>query len=88
MDKTTIQNQIISFLRSATGSDSLDGGTDLLDAGVTDSLTMMDLLVFIETELKVRLDFADLNPDVFRTPQTLADLIALRQDAGRRSAAA
>lgn len=78
MSNLAIQARIIDFLRSVTGQDALDAGTDLIDAGVTDSLTMMDLLVFVETEFQVRLGFADLTPDVFRTPETLANLIVRR----------
>jgi acyl carrier protein len=87
MTTLSIQNQIIDFLRSVTGQQSLDAGTDLFDAGATDSLTMMDLLVFLETEFQVRLAFIDLNPEVFKTPATLAELIATRMTAQHTKAA-
>ena len=87
MNSLSIQNQIIDFLRSVTGQQSLDASTDLFDAGVTDSLTMMDLLVFIETDFQLRLAFTDLNPEVFKTPHTLAELIAERLAAQRIKAA-
>ena len=87
MTSLSIQNQIIDFLRSVTGQQSLDAGTDLFDAGATDSLTMMDLLVFLETEFQVRLEFTDLKPEVFKTPVTLAELIAERMAALQAKAA-
>ena len=44
---------------------------------------MMDLLVFIETEFGVRLDFGDLTPEVFRSPATLSQLIQSRMTDSR-----
>jgi acyl carrier protein len=88
MNSLAIQTQLIEFLSSTTGRDSFAADTDLFDAGVTDSLTMMDLLVFVETAFHVRLGFEDLTPDVFRTPNTLANLIARRLSPASHSAAA
>jgi len=39
---------------------------------------MMDLLVFLETEFQVRLDFSDLTPEAFHSPATIARLVASR----------
>ena len=50
-----------------TGNFNLDATTDLHGSGATDSLTMMDLLVFIESEFRLRLEFTDLTPETFRT---------------------
>ncbi|MFN0056156.1 MAG: acyl carrier protein [Planctomycetales bacterium] len=88
MNAISIQLQLVEFLVSLTGQDALQSDSDLQAAGVTDSLTMMDLLVFIETEFKVRLDFGDLTPEVFRTPGTIAELIALHLAGSRRQHAA
>ncbi len=78
MCHTVIEQGIIEYLRSLTGLTDLGRETDLQVVGVTDSLTMMDLLVFVETEFQLRLEFEDLTPDVFRTPATLSALIASR----------
>jgi acyl carrier protein len=87
MNRLSIEEQVTQFLRSLTGHESLNVDTDLFEAGVTDSLTMMDLLVFIETKFRLRLAFADLNPDVFRTPGTIAALIAERLQEAHSQAA-
>jgi acyl carrier protein len=88
MNTIAIQSRLVDYLVSLTGCETLHAGSDLHEAGITDSLTMMDLLVFIETEFKLRLDFSDLTPDVFRTPQTIAELIAARMaESGRTQAA-
>jgi acyl carrier protein len=88
MHHSSIQQDIVDFLRSVTGQPSIDADTDLFEAGVTDSLTMMDLLVFLETEFQLRLDFADLNPDVFKTASSLADLIGQRLATSKNTRAA
>ena len=88
MPISSIENRLVEFLRGVTGQADLSRDTELLEEGIADSLTMMDLLVFIETEWKLRLDFADLNADVFRTPATLAALIAARLETSRRVEAA
>ena len=74
----TIQSKLIQFLTTVTGLVSIDANTDLQSSEIIDSLTMMDLLVFIETEFGVRLEFDDLTPESFRSPATLAQLIAGR----------
>ena len=87
MNNQTIQNRLVAFLNTVTGQTTFSGETDLFDAGATDSLTMMDLLVFVETEFQVRLAFTDLTPEVFRTPATLAQLVTERLPKTQRSAA-
>ena len=78
MNATEIQQKIVRFLVSATGQASIDGDTELQESGIIDSLMMMDLLVFVETELGLRLEFEDITPDVFETPATISRLIESR----------
>jgi acyl carrier protein len=87
MDTRTIQDRLVEFLGTLTGRETFSEDTDLFAAGVTDSLTMMDFLVFIESEYRIRLGFGDLTPDVFRTPKTVAQLISDRMTESPRTAA-
>lgn len=75
---SSIQNQLTDFLRSVTGQQDLTASTDLLDSGLLDSLTMMDLLVFVESEFHLRLEFQDIKPELFKNPETIANLITNR----------
>jgi acyl carrier protein len=86
MNVVVIQQKVIDFLISVTGQSSIDGATELQESEIIDSLTMMDLLVFIESEFGVRLNFEDITPEVFQTPATLAGLIESRanQPHGRK----
>jgi acyl carrier protein len=88
MNTPSIEEKLVEFLRGVTSRPDLSVETELVESGIADSLTMMDLLVFIETELKVRLESSDLNTDAFRTPATLAELIAARRGAPHRGEAA
>ena len=74
----SIQEQLVEFLNSVTGQ-AITDSTELIDSGLLDSLTMMDLLVFVESDFDVRLDFQDIRPDLFKNPATISQLIAVRQ---------
>jgi len=84
----TIESQLVEFLRGATGQVALNADTELLDTGIADSLTIMDLIVYVETELKVRLEAGDLTAETFRTPAALAALVAARLGLARQVDAA
>ncbi|MCH9655434.1 MAG: hypothetical protein K0U86_08310 [Planctomycetes bacterium] len=73
--ENSILERLIDFLHSVTGHQNLNATAGLLDSGLLDSLTMMDLLVFVESEFDLRLDFQDIQPDFFETPSTIAELI-------------
>ena len=83
MNATEIQQKIVGFLVSATGQTTIDSDTELQESGIIDSLMMMDLLVFIETELGIRLEFEDITPDVFETPATITRLVQSRIEGQR-----
>lgn len=53
--------------------------TDLIDAGIIDSLVIMDLLVQIEWAHGVRLLPQDITPNNFRSPTSMAQLIVERR---------
>lgn len=81
----SIQEQLVEFLNSVTGQTITDS-TELIDSGLLDSLTMMDLLVFVESDFEVRLDFQDIRPDLFKNPATISQLIAERQTEQKKAA--
>jgi len=80
--------ELIEFLQSITGQPELSDNSDLLELGLLDSLTMMDLLVFVETEFSLRLDFKDINPQQFQTPAEISRMITERSDEGHSADAA
>lgn len=74
----SIQDRLVEFLQSVTGQQEINGTTELINSGVLDSLTMMDLLVFVESEFQLRLDFQDITPELFENAGTIAELIVKR----------
>ena len=78
MSSAEIEQKVIQFLISITGELSLAVDTELEESGIIDSLGIMDLLVFFETEFGVRLEISDLTPAMFQTPASIARLIESR----------
>ena len=74
MKVATTHDRIAEFLTSVTGQE-IHADTNLQDSNLIDSLTMMDLLVFFESEFGVRLDFEDLTPEFFQSPATISRLL-------------
>lgn len=77
MQKTILLQEITAFLTSTTGQ-TLTPECDLIERGVIDSLTMMDLLTFVETTFGVPLDYDDLTPETLGTIDAISTLIASR----------
>lgn len=48
---------------------------DVIDAGLLDSLGLIELLVALEQEFGVQLDLEELEIDDFRTPRRIGDMI-------------
>jgi acyl carrier protein len=51
----------------------------LISGGLIDSFSLVDLALFVEEELGVRIDDTELNADTFDTLAQLAELIKSRQ---------
>jgi acyl carrier protein len=88
MSNQNVSQQVLEFLTSVTGETDLTLTSDLQESGIIDSLTMMDLLVFVESQFQVRLGFADLRPEVFASIETLSALIVEKQQGSERQQAA
>ena len=88
MNVMSVEQKLIGFLQTVTGLLTIDARTDLLDAGIVDSLMMMDLIVFVETEFQTVIEFNDLTPETFRTPSTIAQLVNSRMHREGTSEAA
>jgi len=75
MDKIAVAQQVTDYLKSVTADDSLTRTTKLIEAGIVDSLTMMDLVSFIESEFMFRLGVEEFTPKNFESATVLAALI-------------
>jgi acyl carrier protein len=53
----------------------IEDDTNLIDAGVLDSLMMVTLVEFCEDEFKCEIDFDDITDENFRSLETIADFV-------------
>jgi len=63
-----MKSQIRSFLSTQSGNgsiDHIDDSASLLDAGVLDSLMMVDLVTHLESTFKIVVDDDDMVPENF-----------------------
>lgn len=52
--------------------------TGLLEQGLLDSIGLVGLIQFIESEFALQIPDADLTPELFETPASVADYVARR----------
>ena len=48
---------------------------DLIGSGVLDSLALIELLVQLEQEFGITLELEEIDPERFRTPESIAQLV-------------
>lgn len=69
MDETTqkIKQFIVDEFMPDVSVDELDSDFDLLTGGVVDSLGLLQVVAWLETEFDVVVDDSELGPESFRT---------------------
>ena len=84
MDETTlkIKQFIVDEFMPDVSVDELDSDFDLLTGGVVDSLGLLQLVAWLETEFDVTVDESQLGPESFRT----VDAIKTYVDQAKASA--
>ena len=85
-DETTqkIKQFIVDEFMPDVPVEDLDSDFDLLTGGVVDSLGLLQVVAWLETEFDVAVDDSELGPDSFRT----VDAIKQYVDAQRGAASA
>jgi len=70
MNAKEIEIEIKKFLLDGSvgsGQSDLDNGESLLERGIIDSVKMLELIEFIESNFKIKVDEDDLIPENFDT---------------------
>jgi acyl carrier protein len=84
----SIEEQLLDYLANLVALPSeTDAATDLIAGGVLDSLTLVDLVLFIQSEFNVILGPVDVTPANFRCVAQLARLVHQRSLSSRQEAA-
>ncbi|HHG91240.1 MAG TPA: acyl carrier protein [Devosia sp.] len=78
-----IETRIIQYLRqslSDVGSGvEISSQTALLGSGLLDSIGLVGLIEFLEESFSIQIPDADLGPDLFETPASIARFVQRRQ---------
>jgi len=67
MNSDNIKKEIKLFLEKETQSEIRDSSLNLVEAGILDSFNMVKLIVFIEKEFKIVMDFDDVDMGSFNS---------------------
>lgn len=83
MDDTTKIKQFIveEFMPDVEVAD-LESDYDLLEGGVVDSLGLLKVVAWLETEFDIGVDDAELGPESFRTVDAIKAFVDQARDAG------
>jgi acyl carrier protein len=79
-----VKADVLQFIVSSwlSGDErGFDEQTDLQQAGILDSFSMLSLIAFLEDTFQIRLDPADVNAETFRTVDSVARLVVQRLGA-------
>jgi D-alanine--poly(phosphoribitol) ligase subunit 2 len=70
--------QLVQYLRHKTGTEELDAKTSLFSDGTVDSVGMIDLIVFIESEAGIEIAQEDVTMENFDTVSRILAFVAGR----------
>jgi len=74
--RSGLRAQVAEVVSERAGIDVPDTSTDLLEAGLIDSLALVTLIVALEETFGVQLPLDDFDVDHFRSVDTMADFLA------------
>lgn len=71
-----------SFL-SSQGIESIDDDDQLLESGIVDSMGILQLVTFLESQFGIGVDDAEIVPRNFESTTAIAAFVAGKRDDGR-----
>ena len=83
-----IETQVLDFLREERPDLTIAADTELMEAGVLDSIALIKSIQFVESTFGVTIPDSDIDPSIFATPRAIAAYIARRQGKTAAEAAA
>jgi acyl carrier protein len=76
MDNTAkVKQFVVDEFMPDVSTDELEANFDLLEGGVVDSLGLLKVVAWLETEYDIEVDDSELGPDSFRTVAAIATYI-------------
>jgi acyl carrier protein len=75
-DTTKIKHFIIEEFMPDVPVEDLESDYDLLTGGVVDSLGLLKVVAWLETEFDIGVDDSELGPESFRTVDAIGEFVA------------
>lgn len=85
-----LRNEIRDFLvkhRASLGGSDFADEESLLEQGIIDSLTMVDLITHLEGNYGIRIEDDDMTPENFDTVSAIVTLVQSKQGKGETASA-
>ncbi len=82
-------DEIRKFLveNRAAGSGEIADDVSLLEQGVIDSVTMVDLITFLESRYEIRIEDEEMTPENFDSLNAIVTLVSSKQATGKSTSA-
>lgn len=71
-----LKDKIREFLKKETQKSIADDSENLLTSGVLDSFSMIKLITFIESDLKIKVDMEKLSSENFNSIDKIAEFLS------------
>ena len=85
MTPTAVSDQIRAFVLEKfpqAKKKSLSDSDQLLESGIVDSLGILDLVAFLESDFKVQITDDELLPENFQTVEAIAEFVERKRNGG------
>lgn len=74
-----VETQVLNFIREERPDLTIDAETQLMEAGVLDSIALIKSIQFMEQTFGITIPDADIDPSIFATPRAIAQYVARRR---------
>lgn len=78
-NSTALHNQIVQILSDKIHVEVPSVETDLMETGLLDSLTLVELMASLEEKFGISISFDDIELDNFRSVERIADFVVAQQ---------
>jgi acyl carrier protein len=87
MRDQAVYDEIARFFHERLSVSGPSVDADLFESGILDSLTFVDLVMYMEQQFGVRIAADELEPDHFRTIERIAAFVAVHSELKKVGAA-
>jgi acyl carrier protein len=73
---TEIENSVLSFIREERPDLAIELDTELMEAGILDSISLIKSIQFMEQTFGIKIPDSDIDLAIFATPRAIAGYVA------------